>query len=398
MSQRRKAGAGLWRDAKGTYHVDISVRGTSRIRVSTGTGERRHAEEYRDRLKTDLWRQTRLGEPPPMTWTAAAAEWRADAARRGLATLADAKTRLAWIEQRLGNRMIADIGEEDLRATLAAKHAEKKVSGAVSGATCNRYYAAMSAVLNFAARRHWITAVPRLTRRELYPETNDRFRWLAAEEATRLFAELPPHLARMARFALATGLRQANVTGLRWADVDLERRTAWAWPHETKNRKRYSIPLNADALAVLAECQGMHDERVFVYANHTHKKPKPAVPIAQPTGPAWYKAVERAGLKGLRWHDLRHTWASWHVMAGTRLEVLQQLGGWSDFKMVLRYAHLSTSYVAAFAGNSEIRVKISSRVNVSGSDVIQFPMQKQGVADGTRTHNTRNHNPGETSE
>jgi integrase len=202
----------------------------------------------------------------------------------------------------------------------------------------------------------------------------------------------------MARFALATGLRQANVTGLRWADVDLERRTAWAWPHETKNRKRYSIPLNADALAVLAECQGMHDERVFVYANHTHKKPKPAVPIAQPTGPAWYKAVERAGLKGLRWHDLRHTWASWHVMAGTRLEVLQQLGGWSDFKMVLRYAHLSTSYVAAFAGNSEIRVKISSNVNVSGSDVIQFPMQKQGVADGTRTHNTRNHNPGETSE
>lgn len=53
-----------------------------------------------------------------------------------------------------------------------------------------------------------------------------------------------------------------------------------------------------------------------------------------------------------RWHDLRHTWATWHVMGGTPLEVLKQLGGWADLRMVLKYAHLADSYVGSFANNA----------------------------------------------
>lgn len=56
---------------------------------------------------------------------------------------------------------------------------------------------------------------------------------------------------------------------------------------------------------------------------------------------AWTNALKRAGIDNFRWHDLRHTWASWHVQNGTSLQELQQLGGWSSFEMVLRYAHLS---------------------------------------------------------
>ena len=54
---------------------------------------------------------------------------------------------------------------------------------------------------------------------------------------------------------------------------------------------------------------------------------------------------KRAGIENFRWHDLPHTWASWHVQNGTSLQELQQLGGWSSYDMVLRYAHLSSDHL-----------------------------------------------------
>ncbi|WP_081607883.1 tyrosine-type recombinase/integrase [Methylomonas sp. MK1] len=63
---------------------------------------------------------------------------------------------------------------------------------------------------------------------------------------------------------------------------------------------------------------------------------------------AWHNALERAGIDDFRWHDLRHTWASWHVQAGTPLHVLQELAGWESVEMVRRYAHLSSEYLAGY--------------------------------------------------
>ena len=51
-------------------------------------------------------------------------------------------------------------------------------------------------------------------------------------------------------------------------------------------------------------------------------------------------------------HDLRHTWASWHVQNGTPLAVLQELGGWRDLKMVMRYARLASGHLATYVSNS----------------------------------------------
>ena len=63
---------------------------------------------------------------------------------------------------------------------------------------------------------------------------------------------------------------------------------------------------------------------------------------------AWAAALERAGISEFRWHDLRHTWASWHVQAGTPLHVLQELGGWECVEMVRKYAHLSSERLAGY--------------------------------------------------
>ena len=62
--------------------------------------------------------------------------------------------------------------------------------------------------------------------------------------------------------------------------------------------------------------------------------------------------MKKAGIEDFRFHDLRHTWASWHVQSGTPLAVLKELGGWASMDMVFRYAHLGESHLAEWAKNS----------------------------------------------
>jgi integrase len=85
---------------------------------------------------------------------------------------------------------------------------------------------------------------------------NKRIRWITREEAAKLLATLPSHLSAMAAFSLATGLRQANVTGLRWQDVDLIRRHALIHPDQAKTKKAIPVPLNEAPLLCLKRPDG----------------------------------------------------------------------------------------------------------------------------------------------
>jgi len=172
------------------------------------------------------------------------------------------------------------------------------------------------------------------------PTPPGRTRWLSVEEWKRLQKKLlkeSPLLEQAARFTLATGLRENNVLELTWDQVDLKRRTAFLHADQVKNREALGIPLNDDALAVLAERQGV--DKHWVFGN-------PDYPLTKASNKAWYEALRKAKLVGFRWHDLRHSWASWAVMSGVRLEELQRLGGWKTYSMVTRYAHLSTEHLA----------------------------------------------------
>ncbi len=72
-------------------------------------------------------------------------------------------------------------------------------------------------------------------------------------------------------------------------------------------------------------------------------------PVKNVNTKAWKAALGRAGIADFRWHDLRHTWASWHAQAGTPPNVLQKLGGWESVDMVRRYVHLAPGHLAEFA-------------------------------------------------
>jgi Phage integrase family len=94
-------------------------------------------------------------------------------------------------------------------------------------------------------------------------------------------------------------------------------RTRGSEPGAVDSAHNACVPLNDEAMRVLAAQRGKHPSRVFTCGGQ---------PIKQVSTKAWYHALERAGIEDFRWHDLRHTWASWHVQNGTPLYLLQELG------------------------------------------------------------------------
>ncbi len=317
------------------------------IRETTGTSDFQAAQEYHDRRRAEIWRSKQLGDVPQVTWEQAALAWIDEHAQHKKSYETDIQ-RLRWLNDKLSGSLITQL-TTDLLLQLRKLLLENKAAS-----TANRHLAVVSAILHHAHAKGTLASVPKIP---YLPESKERFRWLTREQAIRLIDELPEHLSAMTRFALATGLRRSNITGMTWDALDAHRKIAWVWPDEAKAGKPIAVPLNSDALAVLFERNGINSRYVFTYRNQ---------PIYHATTKAWVKALERAGIEaGFTFHDLRHTWASWHVMGGTPLEVLRQLGGWADMTMVLRYAHLSSGYVAGYADNVCLAQKTAQFKNVS---------------------------------
>jgi integrase len=88
--------------------------------------------------------------------------------------------------------------------------------------------------------------------------------------------------------------------------------------------------------------------REQIRKHSTHAFSYKGKPVRQVNTKAWRQALKRVGIEDFRWHDLRHTWASWHVQASTPLPVLQELGGWQVLEMVLKYAHLASDHLAPY--------------------------------------------------
>ncbi|WP_269765392.1 tyrosine-type recombinase/integrase [Burkholderia ubonensis] len=321
--------------------------GGTPIQGSTGTSNKEQAQEFHDRLKVDLWNQARLGTKPRYTWNEAVVRY--IALREGLPSLETSKIHLRWLDRHLSGVALADIDRDRIDAialekrreplVVRTKHGLVTTDRTVSASTVRRVIGVLKAVLNAAVEWEWLNRAPVTKRTKV---VSKRIRFLTPAEADRLLAELPDHLADMARFSLETGLRRSNVTGLQWSQVDIVRRVAWIHPDQAKAKKAITVPLSDTAIAVLRRqlakqrAPGFVDS-VFVYQGK---------PVYQTTTAAWRKALERARIRDFRWHDLRHTWASWHVQRGTPLQVLKELGGWETMEMVQRYAHLSADHLA----------------------------------------------------
>lgn len=269
-------------------------------------------------------------------------------------SIEDDKDKLRWIlpHMKEGKLSLFDIDRDLIGEILDQKRIEgkryKRKDGGftikpIANGTINRYSSLIKSMLNLARDKGWIDAVPAVPK---LSEPRVRIRYLTQDQAADLLAELPDYLVPLAQFSLLTGLRQHNATRLEWSNVDLERKVCWFWADQMKGKVDFSVSLNDEAVEILRGQSGKSRDWVFPMEN--------GIPVDNPNSKAFKSACKRAGISDFHWHDLRHTWATWHVMNGTPLEVLQQLGGWKSMAMVMRYAHLAKSFVAAHACNVKL--------------------------------------------
>ena len=272
-------------------------------------------------------------------------------------SIQDQIEQINWILKHVGNPEVEKINAAWVSVVRYTRLSTPTIHGKpIKPASVNRYMATLSAILNYGYRMELIDRVPHIPR---IREENERRAWITPEQAKRLLKELPPHLEAMTAYTLQTGVRRANCTGLQWDHINMETKRVRVPGSQFKQGVVFSYPLNNEARAAIARAQHhhRHPQMVFHYKGQR---------ISNPNDHAFKAAVIRAGLvygnvhgleegQILRWHDLRHTWATWHVMAGTPVHVLKELGGWKSTNIVERYYHLSESFTSGYVENVSFR-------------------------------------------
>jgi integrase len=286
-------------------------------------------------LQSDLWRVHHLGDKPRLLWKEAVIRFMRETQNKDQGN----EIRLF----RYLDRYFRDLHLDDIRRMHVDAIIQNKLKDGASNATVNRHLQKLRAVLNKAHKEWEVKCDPPYIK--LLKEPKKRVRWITALEAQKLIMALPPHTADMAIFSLETGLRESNVTLLRWDQVSFSQGAVFIEGDDIlKSEKAFVVPLSDKATEILRRQKGNHPERVFTYKGKGVRRANTL---------AFKKACKRAELENFRWHDFRHTWATWHVQRGTPIEILQELGGWSDYKMVKRYAHFSHDHLKQYVNRAQ---------------------------------------------
>lgn len=269
--------------------------------------------------------------------------------RRNPVALKDQKRILGWWKQELGAYALANITP----ALIAQKRDELLAEDIGVGAprkrapaTVNRYLAAISKAFSEAVREmHWMKENPlRSVSKEKEPGGRVRFLSTKEQKALLKACQLSPlkELYLLVLLAVTTGMRRGEILGLRWSDIDLKRNQLVL--HKTKNRERRAVPLVPQVSALLKKrLKAKRGDVKLVF-------PQPGT--NKPLDPRhWFEmAVEAAGIEDFRFHDLRHTTASYLAMSGATASEIAAVLGHKTLHMVKRYAHLSDVHTSAVVG------------------------------------------------
>jgi integrase len=233
----------------------------------------------------------------------------------------------------VGNLEVRRVHDDTLRPFVDAR-----IQEGVSATTINRTLEVARAILHRAARAYrdsdgfpWLdTAPPLITMLPECPKHPHPINW---EEQDRIFRQLPDHLARMALFAVNTGLRDSNLCGLQWswevAIAELKRSVFVIPASDFKSRRPHVVILNDAAWSIIEAQRGKHDSCVFPYRGKQ---------INGMNNTAWQRARRIANLDHVRVHDLRHTFATRLRAAGVTAEDRAALLGHSLRTMPEHYA------------------------------------------------------------
>lgn len=277
--------------------------------------------------------------------------------------------RLSWWCSKIGDLALGEISDDhvhDALEDLATKPGRywagtdadgepimKAKRGRLAPATVNRYAASLGGMLTWAIRRR---IAPKgfehpcrgIARRR---EDNERVRFLSPTERARLLeacrASKWSRLYLLVLMALTTGARRGELTGLRGRDLDLER--AVAHVHMTKNGDRKVLPLVPAVIDELRRHRVADSALLFA----SRRRPDQAYTFES----VWATALKTAGIKDFRFHDLRHTCASYLAQDGASLLEIADVLGHRQLSVTKRYSHLTTAHKARLVGRvlGEIR-------------------------------------------
>lgn len=257
------------------------------------------------------------------------------------------EAQLRWWKARIGVYLLSDLTPARIAEFRDRLSAEPTRRGAIhSPSTVLRYMAALSHALSVAVREWgWLEDSP--MRRVTKPkEPKGRVRFLSDEERLRLLAACKeaqcPYLYTAVVLALSTGMRHGEIMNLRWVDVDLAMGRVIL--QDTKNGERRNVPLTGHAHAEiekLSKARRVDCDLLFPNTNYGEK----ARPYA--VRKSWNAALRKAGIKDFRFHDLRHSTASYLAMNGATLSEIAEVLGHKTLQMIKRYAHLSEAHTTS---------------------------------------------------
>jgi integrase len=260
---------------------------------------------------------------------------------------AERKSKLQWWKDSLGVYCLADITPPlivECRDSLAETR---------SPATVVRYLAALSIVFTVAVNEwEWVQENP--AKKVKKPtEPDGRVRFLEDDERERLLIACKESssdwLYMCVILAMSTGMRKAELMGLKWQDVNLK--DGFLILHKTKNGTRRRVPLSGLGLALLLEHNKIRRlDTPLLFPSE--RNPQQSIDLRS----AFQYAMVRADVKEFHWHDLRHCTASYLAMNGASLAEIAEVLGHKTLSMVKRYAHLSDGHVSNVVASMNAKI------------------------------------------
>ncbi|AUM12469.1 tyrosine-type recombinase/integrase [Ketobacter alkanivorans] len=244
---------------------------------------------------------------------------------------------LRWWQSEIGYLTLSEVTPARLG------EARDKLQRGRQPATVVRYMAALSHAFTIASNEWgWLEDNPlRKVRKPVEPR--GRVRFLDEEERSRLLTACKQSdcesLYPVVVLALSTGMRQGEILSLEWPHVDLVR--GYIYLSDTKNGERRTVPLVSHAKELVLNLSKIRRVDTKLLFPST-VKPQSPVAIRRP----WGEALKAADIHDFRFHDLRHTAASYLAMNGASLAEIAEILGHKTLQMVKRYAHLSEQHTS----------------------------------------------------
>lgn len=301
-----------------SYFYEDGIRHQS----STGTSNRRQAESIEAKLKEEVNNQ-RLGivkSDPHMKFGELAARFIASGSVRPH-HLYHLRLLLPFFSEVPVLRLTKSLTDEFRRRRLAAK--------CIKDATVNRDLSVLRHILYWAVDERLLAANP-IARLRMARERRTRRQVLSVAEEDLLLAAAPDHLRDMIVAALDTGMRRGEITSQRWEDIDFPRQLLFVTRSKTPEGESREIPLSKRLCKLLLACS-KDNGVVFGYQG------EPVRIIKR----SWKTALKRAGIRHVRFHDLRHTFNTRLMEAGVLQEIRMALMGHSSgSKIHATYTHI----------------------------------------------------------